>query len=94
MRDPDTVVAGYLEHRMNREREILEAVEAGAGAIGAIVERVYAEVDPVYYHMAARSVGAHLRKLAEEERVELPFGSSDWSSPVVLFTGPSGGDDE
>ena len=88
MGDPESVIAGHIEHREEREAQIMSAVRAGAGMIGSIVERVYADVDPVFFHMAARSVGAHLRKLAEEERVELPLGSSGWSSPVRLPTAP------
>ena len=35
-------------------------------------------------NQAARSVGAHVRKLEEDGMVGLPLGSSDWLSPVVF----------
>jgi glyoxylase-like metal-dependent hydrolase (beta-lactamase superfamily II) len=60
MRDPDRTIAEYLEHRLQRETQILEAVRRGAATVGAVVQNVYAEVDPVL-HPAAGPVEAHLR---------------------------------
>ena len=82
MRDPDSVFSEYIDHRIERESQIRDAVAAGAGTIGRIVERVYAEIDPVMWPLAARSVGAHLRKLADEGELRIPYGSDDWTSPV------------
>ena len=82
MDDPDAVIDWYLDHRLMRERQIVGALERGARTIGEIVEICYEDVDPAFYLMAARSVGAHLRKLAEEDLVALPVGSSDWTSRV------------
>jgi len=84
MEDPDKVIGWYLEHRLEREKQIVSAIESGAKSIGGIVEICYEEVDPIVFPMAARSVGAHLRKLEQEGFVTLPFGSSDWSSRVVF----------
>lgn len=84
MEDPDEVIGWYTEHRLGRERQIVAAIERGARTVGAIVEACYLDVDPAMHLMAARSVGAHLRKLAVEGFVELPMGSEDWSSPVLV----------
>jgi len=84
MEDPDEVIEWYLDHRLERERQIIEAIEDGAPTVGGIVEACYLEVDPILYPLAARSVGAHVRKLAEEGMIDLPLGSSDWLSPVVF----------
>ncbi|MBU1492379.1 MAG: MBL fold metallo-hydrolase [Actinobacteria bacterium] len=84
MEDPDEVIEWYVEHRLERERQILAALERGARTVGEIVEACYLDVDPIFFLMAARSVGAHLRKLVTEGLVELPHGSSDWSSRVVF----------
>jgi hypothetical protein len=89
MEDPDEVIGWYTEHRLERERQIVEAIERGARSVGAIVEACYLDVDPAFHLMAARSVGAHLRKLAHEGLVEIPMGSEDWSSPVIpVASGP------
>ncbi len=78
--DPAEVVSWYLEHRRQREQEILAAVRAGAGTVGSVVEVVYREVDASVHPLAARSVVAHLRKLAVDGLVG--FRGDGWDSPV------------
>lgn len=67
--DPGAVIDWYLAHRLEREREILAAVVAGAGTVADVVGTVYAAVDPSLHPLAARSVRAHLRKLAADGSV-------------------------
>jgi glyoxylase-like metal-dependent hydrolase (beta-lactamase superfamily II) len=69
MERPQEVISWYIAHRLQREREILDARSAGAIEIDDIVEIVYREVDPILYPLAARSVAAHLRKLENEGRI-------------------------
>ncbi len=88
MRNPDEVLTEYLEHRLERERQILGALTGGAATIGQVVELVYAATDPALWPLAARSVGAHLRKLKDEGRVALPFGTDDWNAPIEVVTEP------
>ena len=64
--NPQEVIAQYIEHRLEREAEIVGAIAAGAETVGAIVEAVYAGVDPGLYPLAAYSVVAHLKKLRKE----------------------------
>lgn len=80
MHDPDAVIAEYVTHRLEREAQILGAVRSGAGTVGAVVAVVYRDVDPVLHPAAAFSVGAHLRKLAADEKVR--FGGGGWDAPV------------
>jgi glyoxylase-like metal-dependent hydrolase (beta-lactamase superfamily II) len=68
---PSEVISWYLAHRREREQQIAAAVRDGASTVGGVVELVYEEVDPALYSLAARSVVAHLRKLAAEGVVEL-----------------------
>jgi len=59
----------YLDHRAERERQVLDAMSEGARTIGEIVAVVY-ENYPVEVHgLAGRSVLAHLLKLMGEGRV-------------------------
>lgn len=58
----------YIEHRLLRERQILEALGDGLHTIPAMVARIYADVSPALHPMAAMSVESHLRKLAREGR--------------------------
>jgi glyoxylase-like metal-dependent hydrolase (beta-lactamase superfamily II) len=62
---PDEVIDWYLAHRLQREQEIVAAMEAGARTVDDIVEIVYRQVDPSLHSLAAVSVAAHLRKLEE-----------------------------
>ena len=59
----------YIDHRLMRERQILESLGDGLATIPAVVERIYADVAKALHPMAAMSVESHLKKLAREGRV-------------------------
>jgi glyoxylase-like metal-dependent hydrolase (beta-lactamase superfamily II) len=59
----------YIDHRMERERQVLTALADGLATIPAMVKRIYAAVPETLHAAAAMSVEAHLRKLAREGRV-------------------------
>ena len=59
----------YISHRLERERNILEAVRAGATDPKEIVAQVYTDVSPKAHAMAERAVLAHLEKLREDGAV-------------------------
>lgn len=80
---PGQVIAWYIAHRMEREREILAAVTSGCQTVGEIVEHVYEEVDPSLHALAAHSVAAHLKKLATESAVRFE-GGAEWGTPVEM----------
>jgi glyoxylase-like metal-dependent hydrolase (beta-lactamase superfamily II) len=61
----------YISHRLERERNILEAVRAGATTPKEIVEKVYTDVSPKAYGMAERAVIAHLEKLRDQDSVKI-----------------------
>ncbi len=62
-------VTEYIEHRLDRERQVLDAMAQGAARVTEIVAIVYAAY-PVALHAAAgQSVASHLRKLEDEGRV-------------------------
>jgi glyoxylase-like metal-dependent hydrolase (beta-lactamase superfamily II) len=64
--DPASVLAGYLAHRLERERQVLDAVTTGTGDIPAIVEQLYPGLIEELVPRARQSVHAHLRKLAAD----------------------------
>ncbi len=82
--DPDGVIRDYIDHRLERERQIVAALQAGAGTVGGIVEAVYAGVDRALHPIAAQSVGAHLRKLSREGRVSFA-GAAEWGARAALI---------
>jgi len=59
----------YITHREAREQQIVDAAQAGAETIPALVERVYAAVDQRLWPAAARQVLAYLLALEAEGRV-------------------------
>ena len=59
-----------IDHRLERERQILDLVDTGTTDVGAIVAVLYAGVDPGLHEPAARSVQAHLHKLRHEGRID------------------------
>ncbi len=68
--DPHAHVRAFIAHRREREAGILECLEAGAGQIEAIVDRLYLGLQPGLRHAAGRSVHAHLLDLARRGIVD------------------------
>jgi glyoxylase-like metal-dependent hydrolase (beta-lactamase superfamily II) len=67
--DPHRLVRHLLGHRLQREAAIVRALDDGPQTIDQLVARLYPELDPKLRGAAARSVTAHLQKLAQESRV-------------------------
>ncbi len=79
--DAQAKIQEYLDHRMLRERQILEALGAGARTIPEMVKVIYADVSPALHAAAAMSVHSHLRKLKQDGRVGeeiVPGAPSRW----------------
>lgn len=64
--DPAAIIRRYIEHRRQRERQVLAALEAGVRTVDAIVDRIYFGLSDALVPMARESVLAHLIKLADE----------------------------
>jgi glyoxylase-like metal-dependent hydrolase (beta-lactamase superfamily II) len=60
----------YLAHREEREAQVVSALADGPRTIAEMVEVIYADHPAETHPLAARSVLAHLRKLADEGRAE------------------------
>ena len=71
--DPHERITQYIEHRLERERKVLDAIAAGAATDDEILERAWddAPIDavPVLRIAAAATLQAHLEKLREEGRL-------------------------
>ena len=84
--DPAAKLHDYLTHRIEREAQVLSALQSfggdGAGT-AALVETIYTEVPEFLWPVARFSVWAHLRKLADEGRAEATDADdpdTDWRS--------------
>ena len=67
--EPRAFVAALIEHRRDRERQILACLKDGVGQIPAMVKVMYADVNPGLHGAAARSVLAHLIHMVDTGRV-------------------------
>jgi len=67
--DAVALIDQYIAHRLERERQVLEAVTAGATRIVEMRARIYPDLDPRLHPAAEIQLKAHLIKLAEEGRV-------------------------
>jgi glyoxylase-like metal-dependent hydrolase (beta-lactamase superfamily II) len=66
--DPETLLRGYLDHRREREQQVLDALRAGDTDPSAIVARIYRGLKGALVSLAKESVEAHLIKLEREGR--------------------------
>lgn len=67
--DPQKVLRGYIEHRLEREQQIVDALGQGDSTPDQIVTRVYRGLKADLIPMAREGVIAHLVKLERERRV-------------------------
>lgn len=74
----------YLAHRLEREKQILTALEDRPGTIRGIVPVIYDDVPESAYQVAAMSVWAHLIKLEREGRVAMVNGDGIDSTWCVI----------
>ena len=75
-RDAVTYVQALLDHRLERERQVLAAVRGGRSTIPDIVALLYADVREELHKAAGRSVLAHLVRLVDEGAVIVDDGGS------------------
>ena len=67
--DVDVFVQAYIDHRLEREVQIMSALHSGLTQIMDIVERLYTDIDKRLYPAAAHSVLSHLIHMRETGRV-------------------------
>jgi len=67
--DAAAKIQEYIDHRLLRERQILDVLGAGPATIPEMVRVIYAEVPEKLHAMAGQSVHSHLKKLRRDERV-------------------------
>lgn len=71
IRDATTRIRWYIQHRQQREAQVVAALEAGAGTVDQVVQAVYPRnLRRNLREAAARNVRTHLVKLEEENRVK------------------------
>ena len=67
--EPHREVRRLVQHRLKREAKVAAALAAhGPCSVDALTPHVYDDVDPALHVWAAKSLHAHLIKLAEDGR--------------------------
>ena len=64
--DPARLLTHYVEHRLERERQVLAALASGSETVQAIAESIYDGLAPALMPAARENVRAHLEKLQAE----------------------------
>jgi glyoxylase-like metal-dependent hydrolase (beta-lactamase superfamily II) len=66
--DPQKTLKGYIEHRLERERQVIDALRGGHATVQAVAESIYDGLAPALMPAAQENVRAHLEKLKTEQR--------------------------
>lgn len=67
-------VAELLQHRLEREDQVLSCLNKGQHQIEEIVKEIYTELEPRLVGLARQQVEAHLLKLVREGKVQARDG--------------------
>jgi len=67
--DPAAKIAEYVEHRLERERKLVAALDAGERSRAGLLDAAWDDVPAELRWAAAEAMQAHLDKLAEEGRL-------------------------
>ena len=70
IKDVKTYVRAFIDHRLERESQILDCLGQGYQKIADMVPVMYTETDPRMYGAAARSVLAAMMRLVDTGRVQ------------------------
>lgn len=74
--DPEATCTRLIEHRLDRERRILEAIGNGASDVDAVLKAAYAKDLTGVEDLARRTVVAHVEKLVSEGRIDRSWESA------------------
>ena len=69
--DPQAKIADYIEHRLMRERLLVEALGSGERSREKLLDAAWFDVPDAMRPAAAFAMQAHLEKLADEGRLDL-----------------------
>ena len=67
---PNEKIHELIEHRHQRERQMLELITAGQDSMEHIFGAIYKDIHPGLHNTAKRQIQAHINKLINEKRIE------------------------
>jgi len=62
-------VKSFIQHRLEREQQIIDCVKKGLNTIPRMVPVIYSETDPQLHGAAARSVLAAMERLVSTDQI-------------------------
>jgi glyoxylase-like metal-dependent hydrolase (beta-lactamase superfamily II) len=66
--DPGKLLRNYIEHRLQREQQVIDALRSGDGSPEAIAGRIYPQLRDDLRPRAVETVISHLEKLEQDGR--------------------------
>ena len=69
--DPHDLVNKYIEHRNNREDQIIKVIKSGSSMISEMVKIIYSDVDPGLHPAASMSTLAHLNRMVKNKIIKV-----------------------
>ena len=82
--DAGSAIAGYIEHRLEREAQIMRAIERGAVTVGDVVDSVYGDVPAGLRSAAAHQVQVQLVKLSRQGAVTFGRGKAEETEEIEV----------
>ena len=67
--DAVSLIDQYIAHRLERERQVIDAINGGASTIAGMRKAIYPDLDPRLERGAEVQLSAHLIKLNDEGRI-------------------------
>ena len=67
---PNEKIHELIEHRHQREIQMLELITSGKDSMDDIFNAIYKDIHPGLHNTARRQIQAHINKLVEEKRIE------------------------
>lgn len=87
MSDAGAVITEYIDHRLERERQIVDSIEGGAGTIGEVVDIVYSGIPAGLRRAAVQQVAVQLTKLSRDGAVLFTLGTAEDETEVRSIYG-------
>jgi glyoxylase-like metal-dependent hydrolase (beta-lactamase superfamily II) len=78
--DPRVLLTQYIDHRLMRERQVVEAIGHGCRTVESIVEHIYPGLKGELVPAAQETIRAHLEKLRQEGRAFPEESSKTWTT--------------
>jgi hypothetical protein len=72
--EPHAKLEEYIEHRLDRERRLVAALDGGLRTEDELLDSAWSDAPPELRYFATLSLRAHVEKLREEGRLPSDFG--------------------